>query len=232
MAEDLQERKEVLRAVDLCKTYRDGGVRAVDHVSVSIRFGEYVAVIGPSGCGKSTLLNLLGGLDAPTSGDVYYCGTLFREMPSLDDFRRQHLGFVFQSFHLMPTLRAIENVQIPMFRGPLSLRQRIEKAESLLDLVGLKERRFHLPSQLSVGERQRVAIARALANDPELLLGDEPTGNLDSKNSAGILELFERLLEEMGITLVIVTHSDALTQRAHRVLRLEDGQIVSDTTKE
>ncbi len=114
---------------------------------------------------------LVGGLDAPTSGDVYYCGTPFQQLPSIDDFRRQHLGFVFQSFHLMPTLRAIENVQIPMFRGPLSLRQRIQKAESLLEWVGLKDRRFHLPNQLSVGERQRVAIARALANDPELLLG-------------------------------------------------------------
>ena len=230
MTEFRETSGEIIRAESVCKTYDDGQVKALVDVSVTVCRREYVAITGPSGCGKSTLLNMLGGLDSPTLGKVYFCGTALDQLASLDDYRRNRLGFVFQSFHLMPTLRALENVQIPMFRGKLSIRQRIEKSESLLELVGLKERRFHLPNQLSVGERQRVAIARALANDPELLLGDEPTGNLDSKNSAGILDLVDRLLEENGITFILVTHSDALTQRAHRVLRLEDGQIVGDSS--
>ena len=149
--------------------------------------------MGPSGSGKSTLLNLLGALDRPTSGEIFFGDQAFSALRSLDRFRAQELGFVFQSFYLLPTLTAAENVQIPMFEGRLRPAERAKKAAELLEIVGMSHRAGHLPTQLSVGERQRVAIARALANDPKVLLADEPTGNLDSKNAQQVLDLFGRL---------------------------------------
>jgi putative ABC transport system ATP-binding protein len=229
MTESSSNDPPILMAENLSMTYLDGNVQALADVSLSICRGEYLAVNGPSGCGKSTLLNLLGGLGFPSSGRVYFKGTELTRLPSLDDYRRNHLGFVFQSFHLMPTLSAIENVQIPMFYGTLPVRQRKEKARQLLELVGLGHRLRHMPQQLSVGERQRVAIARSLANDPEILLGDEPTGNLDSRTAQDILDLFDRLWTDQRLTLLLVTHSDSLTRRAQRVVKLEDGRLVSDT---
>jgi len=219
----------LLRAERLSKTYADGDVHALADVSLGIDRGEYVAIMGPSGSGKSTLLNLLGALDSPTSGEAYFEGEPFSRLGNLDRFRSQHVGFVFQSFYLLPVLTAVENVQVPMFEGPLRARQRAQKAAALLESVGLGHRLEHLPAQLSVGERQRVAIARALANDPILLLADEPTGNLDSVSAEGVFELFARLHHERGMTIVLVTHDEGFAHRAHRLVRMKDGRIVSDS---
>jgi putative ABC transport system ATP-binding protein len=227
---DQSGRQPVLRTDNVCRVYPDGNVNALNGVSVTICEGEYVAIMGPSGSGKSTLLNMLGGLDVPSSGEVYFQEKPLSELESLDGYRSMNIGFIFQSFHLMPTLRAVENVQVPMFGLPLSAKrlsapERAARAAELLALVGLEQRKNHFPNQLSVGERQRVAIARALANEPALLLADEPTGNLDSKTAAGVLDLFDRLHREQNLTLVIVTHGESLAERAERVIRIEDGRV-------
>jgi putative ABC transport system ATP-binding protein len=214
----------ILRARELVKHYSDGNVQALRGVSLDIATGESVAVTGPSGCGKSTLLHLLGGLDRPTSGEVFFRGISLGKL-DIDHFRAREVGFVFQSFYLMPTLNALENTQIPMFEGPCPRHERRQRAEQLLEEVGLSHRRFHHPSQLSVGERQRVAIARALANDPCLLLADEPTGNLDSKSQDEILKLLERLRDQRPLTLVIVTHSHEVAQAAGRRIPIKDGMV-------
>ncbi|HZW31718.1 MAG TPA: ABC transporter ATP-binding protein [Isosphaeraceae bacterium] len=214
----------LLRCEGLVKHYPDGNVQALRGVTLAIAAGEFVAITGPSGCGKSTLLHLLGGLDRPTAGEVS-----FRDQPlarlDLDTYRAREVGFVFQAFHLMATLTAMENVQIPMFEGPWPRRQRAQRAGQLLDEVGLSQRREHRPSQLSAGERQRVAIARALANEPTLLLADEPTGNLDSQSQDEILHLLRQLRERRRLTLVIVTHSPDVARAADRQVRMKDGQI-------
>jgi ABC-type lipoprotein export system ATPase subunit len=217
----------LLRAQGLVKHYTDGNVQALRGVSLQINAAESVAITGPSGCGKSTLLHILGGLDRPNQGDVTY-----REKPlsqlDIDSFRAHEVGFVFQSFYLMPTLTALENIQIPMFEGTRSARERIQQAERLIAEVGLSHRRFHHPGKLSVGERQRVAIARALANDPSLLLADEPTGNLDSKSQDEIIHLLHRLRAERQLTLVIVTHSHEVADAADRKILMKDGQVQED----
>jgi putative ABC transport system ATP-binding protein len=218
----------LLAARHVSKTYPDGAVAALVDVSVAVAAGEFVAVTGPSGSGKSTLLNLLGALDRPDSGEVFFEGQPLSRWRSLDRFRAAKVGFVFQSFYLLPTLTAVENVQVPMFEGPLAAAARARKARQLLDAVGMTHRASHLPSRLSVGERQRVAIARALANDPVLLLADEPTGNLDSQTAAAILNLFEALHRDRGLTLVVVTHSPEVAERAGRILGLRDGRLVMD----
>ncbi len=217
----------LLRTERLCKTYPDGQVNALVEVTLSILRGEFVAIMGASGSGKSTLLNLLGGLDLPTSGDVYFEGRSLSSMSDLDRFRASKIGFVFQSFFLLPTLTALENVQVPMFESPLSARQRSAKASELLKLVGMSHRLHHRPPQLSVGERQRIAIARALANDPLLLLADEPTGNLDSRTAVEVLDLFAHLHRDKGMTLILVTHGQEVADRAQRILRMRDGRICS-----
>jgi ABC-type lipoprotein export system ATPase subunit len=216
----------VLRTENLWKSYPDGRVDAVRGVEIQIGLGEYVAIMGPSGSGKSTLLNLLGALDRPTLGEIYFRGTPYSENRDLNQFRANHLGFIFQSFCLIPTLTALENVQVPMFGVVRARKERLEKARELLDVVGLSGRLHHLPTKLSVGERQRVAIARALANDPPLLLADEPTGNLDSQRTNEILHLFEKLRDERHVTLIVVTHSPDVAQRADRTLFFCDGQIM------
>lgn len=221
----------LLRAEHVSRRYRDGDVNALVDVSLEIRQGEYVAIIGPSGSGKSTLLNMLGALDEPTGGEVYFEGRPLSQWGSLDAFRSQKIGFVFQSFYLLPTLTAVENVQIPMFEGSLPLAERVRKATELLESVGLAHRANHRPNQLSVGERQRVAIARALANGPPLLLADEPTGNLDTHSGAEILNLFDRLHREQGMTLVVITHSGEVADRAQRVIEIRDGRLVGDKTR-
>lgn len=218
----------LIHAERLTKVYADGQVRAVDDVNLAIRPGEYLAVMGPSGSGKSTLLNLLGALDRPTEGEVYFAGRPYSRMPSLSRLRADQLGFVFQSFLLIPTLTASENVQIPMFETRLSPSQRARKARELLAAVHLEHRIGHIPTRLSVGERQRVAIARALANDPAVILADEPTGNLDSRNSADILDLFARLHEERNLTLIVVTHNVDVARRAARLVEMRDGRVLSD----
>ena len=223
----------LLRTEHLTKLYPDGNISALLDVSLDIYRGEYVSIMGPSGSGKSTLLNLLGALDSPTSGEIYFEGqALTRSLRSLDRLRAQKVGFIFQSFYLLPVLTALENVQVPMFEGSrLSVSARTKKAVDLLNVVKLGHRIHHLPEQLSVGERQRVAIARALANDPVLLLADEPTGNLDSKSAIGIFELIEQLHRDRGMTIVLITHDDNLGQRAERTVRIADGRLKSDTQR-
>jgi putative ABC transport system ATP-binding protein len=215
----------LLRTEHLGKAYPDGQVTALADVSLSIRRGEYVAIMGQSGSGKSTLLNLLGALDQPSSGEVFFDGQPLSAIPDPDRFRAQKLGFVFQSFFLLPTLTSVENVQIPMFEGPLSASRRAEKARELLRMVGMGHRMNHRPGQLSIGERQRVAIARALANDPILLLADEPTGNLDSRTADEVLHLFAHLHRDKGMTIVMVTHGQEVAERAERILRMRDGRL-------
>ncbi len=219
----------VLLAVsDVCKDYPDGNVRALDHVSFEIKTGEYVAIMGPSGSGKSTLLSILGTLDQPTSGTLTFAGKPVDADTDLDELRSRAIGFVFQSFYLLPTLTALENIQVPMFGRGWKVAERVEKARELIEAVGMSDRAKHLPKQLSVGQRQRVAIARSIANDPRLLLADEPTGNLDTVTAAGILELFEQLHSERKMTLITVTHSEEVAHAAQRVLRVRDGRIESD----
>lgn len=210
------------------RRFVDGDVLALDDVSFSVNRGEYVAIVGPSGSGKSTLLNVLGGLDQPTSGRVLFDGAEITSSQSCDQLRSQQIGYVFQSFYLLPTLTAAENVQLPMFETSRSPRQRLERAKELLQIVGMSHREQHLPSRLSVGERQRVAIARSLANEPQVLLADEPTGNLDSATGEEILRLFDSLHRDHAMTLIVITHSHEVAQRAERVIEVRDGRIRRD----
>ena len=215
----------LLRAEGLTKTYPDGEVQALRGVSLNVEQNEAIAIMGPSGCGKSTLLNLLGGLDRPTEGEIYFRGTPLSRIDR-DQYRAREIGFVFQSFHVLSTLSAVENVQVPMFETTLDRRQRVERAEALIEQVGLAHRRNHRPMQLSVGERQRVAIARALANEPSLLLADEPTGNLDSRSQNEVLQLLDDLRQRQGLTLIIITHSPEVAAAAQRVIRMRDGRVL------
>ncbi len=208
----------------------DGGkVEALRGVDLVIPEGEFLAICGPSGSGKSTLLQLLGALDTPDDGDILFRSQSLRSLRDPGAFRSRNIGFVFQSFHLMHTLTALENVQMPMFEMPWSARDRRQRAETLLGLVGLDHRLHHLPSKLSGGERQRVAIARSLANEPRLLLADEPTGNLDTASSSRIMQLFAQIHHERGMTIILVTHDAGVAACARRVIRMLDGRIASDT---
>jgi putative ABC transport system ATP-binding protein len=213
----------------LFKIYGDGDqVRALDGVDMSIRRGEMVAVMGPSGSGKSTLLNMLGGLDRPTSGRVSIDGQDLAQVRNLDLFRAQTVGFVFQLHNLLPTLTALENVEVPMQGQPIRRRARHERARDLLALVGLADRMNHLPSQLSGGQRQRVAIARALANQPSLILADEPTGNLDTTAGEEIMNLLADLNVSQGTTVIVVTHDQRVARATDRILTMRDGRIIDD----
>ncbi len=215
------------------KVYQLGDIRvnALKGVDLSIDSGEFVAVMGPSGSGKSTLMNILGCLDRPTTGsyrlDGEEIGTLSRDGRAI--IRRNKLGFVFQGFNLLPRLSAQENVELPMVYDNTPSAARREKAGKALSSVGLAERGHHIPSQLSGGQQQRVAIARAIVNTPSLLLADEPTGNLDSATSDEIMGIFQRLNNELGITLVLVTHEPDIALFARRVLRFRDGNLVEDS---
>jgi putative ABC transport system ATP-binding protein len=216
---------------DLIKTYKMGNeiVRALDGVSVRIDAGEYVAIMGPSGSGKSTLMNVLGGLDRPSSGEYLLEGENVGSLAAdrLAEFRNAKIGFVFQSFNLLPRLNALANVALPMTYGAVAPDKRLLRAKQMLELVGLSDRIHHRPTQLSGGQQQRVAIARALANQPALLLADEPTGALDERTGIEVMQLFERLNLE-GLTIVVVTHDAEVAQRARRVVRMRDGHVVDD----
>jgi ABC-type lipoprotein export system ATPase subunit len=222
----------VLRACGLRKEYGkgEGLVRAVDEVDLDVAGGETVAVMGPSGCGKSTLLHLLGGLDRPTGGELWLAGQRLDRMGerALARLRRDAVGFVFQAFHLMDELTAVENVELPALLAGQSARAARRRASALLDRVGLADRAAFLPSALSGGQRQRVAIARALVSDPQVVLADEPTGNLDSQATVEVLRLFEDL-HEAGQTLVIVTHDSRIAATADRLISMRDGAFVDET---
>jgi len=214
---------------NLTKTYGDGElVHALDDVDLTIHEGEMMAVMGPSGSGKSTLLNMLGGLDRPTRGQVIVDGQDLAAIRSLDSFRARTVGFVFQLHNLLPTLTALENVEVPMRGQPIGRRARHDWARELLGLVDLADRANHLPAQLSGGQRQKVAIARALANRPRLILADEPTGNLDSQSGADIIALMRRLNEELGTTVVLVTHDTTVAHQTRRIVTMRDGRIVHE----
>ncbi len=215
---------------DLIKVYRTGKseVIALRGLDMDIADGELVAIRGPSGCGKTTLLNLVGGIDRPTAGRIEVDGTNLPDVSDADlvKYRRDGVGFVFQFFNLVPTLTAEENIQLPMRLADSDGERRERRTKELLQLVGLEKRAIHRPDELSGGEQQRVAIAIALANDPPLVLADEPTGELDSKTGQEVLDLFRRLNKEMEKTVIVVTHDQRVDKIVSRILQIEDGKIV------
>ncbi len=230
-SQHLKKQGIVIRTQDLWKTYvmGDQEIHAVSGVDVEINKGEYVAIMGPSGSGKSTLMNLIGCLDTPTRGEYYIAGRLVSHMND-DDLaliRNREIGFVFQTFNLLPRLTALQNVELPMIYAGMPPEQRIKAAQNALGLVDLLDRMYHKPNELSGGQRQRVAIARALVNDPSILLADEPTGNLDTATGAEIMTLFEEL-HKRGNTIIVVTHELAVATHAHRVIHIRDGKVERD----
>jgi putative ABC transport system ATP-binding protein len=221
----------MFRLQDVTKIYSKRGqtVVALETGTLEIRAGSYLAVVGPSGSGKTTLLSTLGGMLTPTSGRVWLAGRSLYELPVAERtmLRREKIGFVFQTFNLVPYLTALENVQVPMYLAGLSKRDQRAKAASLLERVGLRDRRDHKPSEMSVGQQQRVALARTLANDPALILADEPTGNLDSDNRQAVLDFLDEL-HQAGRTIVMVTHDPSAAQRATASLHLQHGVLTAD----
>ena len=221
----------IIELKEVGKIFRTDEVetQALQNINIDIRQGEFVSIMGPSGCGKSTLLNMMGLLDNPSTGSVTICGTDATKMSdsALAAFRNARLGFVFQSFHLISSLNVLDNVEIPLlYRGGLSAAQRRARAQEVLERVGLSHRMKHRPTQLSGGQCQRVAIARALAGAPEIILADEPTGNLDSHMGAEIMQLLTELNKQDGRTIVMVTHNDEQAEHTDRIIRLYDGQQV------
>jgi putative ABC transport system ATP-binding protein len=221
----------VIDAKNLSKIYQMGEVEvhALREVSLQIQQGELIAIMGPSGSGKSTLMNILGCLDQPTSGEYYLARV---EVARLDDnqlaeIRGKQIGFVFQTFNLLPRTNALSNVELPLIYNGVGRRERHKLAAAALDMVGLGNRLHHKPNELSGGQQQRVAIARALVSQPAIIMADEPTGNLDSKSSAEIVAIFQRLNEERGITIILVTHEPDIAEHAHRTVRLADGRLVN-----
>ncbi|HYR68283.1 MAG TPA: ABC transporter ATP-binding protein [Candidatus Dormibacteraeota bacterium] len=204
-------------------------VNALDGVSLHVRKGEYLAIMGPSGSGKSTLMNIVGCLDTPTSGSYKLRGTEIRERDDdeLARIRNQEIGFIFQTFNLLPRADALHNVELPLIYAGRPAKERRERARGMLEMVGLGDRTHHRPNELSGGQRQRVAIARALVNGPSLVLADEPTGNLDSKTGLEIMALLDDI-SRRGNTVILVTHEEEVAERAHRIVRLRDGRIESD----
>lgn len=212
---------------DLYKSYEDGKIKALNGINLTIADGEFVSIIGPSGSGKSTLLNMLGALDVPDSGSIKVAGEDLSSSKKLNEFRGEKIGFIFQLHNLIPNISVVENIEIPMFPQKLSSKEMRNRALKLLDDVGLKDKSNILPNKLSGGERQRVAIARALANQPSIILADEPTGSLDSKTSSKILRQLIDLHESKNVTLIIVTHDMDVAKLADRVIEVLDGEIIS-----
>ena len=221
---------EILKVVDLCKTYGKGDnmVRALDHVSFSVEKGEFVAIIGPSGSGKSTLLHILGGVDTPTSGKVFLDGidVFSQNEEQLAIFRRRYVGLVYQFYNLIPVLNVEENITLPMLLDGRKVNPK--RLKEMIELLHLEGRTKHLPNQLSGGQQQRVSIGRALINAPAILLADEPTGNLDSKNSYEIVELLKESNKKYKQTLIVITHDENIALQADRVIAVEDGRSARD----
>jgi putative ABC transport system ATP-binding protein len=224
----MSERRPVVEMRSVVKTFEGGRVRALAGIDLTIAGGEWVAVVGPSGCGKSTLLHLIAALDRADEGTVVVNGEDVDMERDLSRHRAREVGLVFQLDNLLPTLSASENVQVPMFEIGLSAGERRGRAEELLALVGLTDKAKNRPAELSGGERQRVAIARALANEPGILLMDEPTGRLDSESGRRVLDLIDRLRRERGLTVVLVTHDVGVAARADRIVRMLDGRMVGE----
>jgi len=229
--QDLVDAGIVIRTEALAKMYQMGAeeVHALRGIDVEIRKGEYVAIMGPSGSGKSTLMNLIGCLDSPSSGRYWLAGRLVSELDDdeLAYIRNKEIGFVFQTFNLLPRATALHNVELPLIYNGTPTEERLERAKKALERVDLVPRMNHKPNELSGGQRQRVAIARALVNNPSIVLADEPTGNLDSKTGEEIMNLFENL-HGQGNTIILVTHEMDIAQHAHRVIYIRDGKIASD----
>jgi ABC-type lipoprotein export system ATPase subunit len=221
--------KVTVEARNLSKHYGDKNVvHALDNVNLTILRGEFLTVMGPSGSGKSTLLNMIGALDSPTSGQIIVNGEDLSKIKDVDKFRARTVGFVFQLHNLLPALTALENVQVPLYGQGVNEREMKERSEHLLSIVGLADRSHHLPGQLSGGQRQRVAVARALANNPAIILADEPTGSLDSHSGAEIMDLLTSINRDHGTTVLIVTHDPKVARRTRRILNMQDGQLVDD----
>ena len=220
----------LLTLKNINKVYRTDEIetQALENVNIEVQKGEFVSIMGPSGCGKSTLLNIIGLLDAPTSGDITINGADVQGMKdkALSAFRNRNLGFVFQSFHLIGSLNVLDNVELPLLYRNMPAKERTRLAKEILEKVGLSHRMYHFPSQLSGGQCQRVAIARAVVGNPEILLADEPTGNLDSKMGAEVMDLLHKLNKEDGRTIVMVTHNEAQAKQTDRIIRFFDGRQV------
>lgn len=228
--ESASKDKPIFEAEKIEKEFDDGNVKALRGVTFGVSEGEFVSIIGTSGSGKTTLLHMLGSLDQPTRGSLRFKGTEISELTDPSSFRAREVGFIFQSFHLLPPFTIEENVQIPMFGVPgTTQKERQDRAVELLEAVGLSHRLGHMPSKLSGGERQRAAIARSMANHPSVILADEPTGNLDSENAEQIMALLGKLHQEHGTTMVLVTHDMEVAQHASRIIRMKDGVIISDS---
>jgi putative ABC transport system ATP-binding protein len=229
--EQLKKDGIVIRTYDLWKTYvmGDQEINAVSGMDIEIKRGEYVAIMGPSGSGKSTLMNLIGCLDTPSKGQYYINGNLVSEM-SDDDLariRNKEIGFVFQTFNLLPRATSLHNVELPLIYSGMPAGQRLERAKTAMRQVDLERRMYHKPNELSGGQRQRVAVARALVNNPSILLADEPTGNLDTATGNEIMALFERLYQA-GNTIILVTHEHDIALHAHRIIHVRDGKVEKD----
>jgi len=231
-SEAKEELRRMIRAEHLSKVYRMGKIEvpALRDVSLEIEEGEFLAIVGPSGSGKSTLLNMLGCLDKPTSGAVFIGGvnTASLSENELAEIRRKKIGFIFQQFNLIHSLTALENVALPMFFAGVKSDARIKRAAELLAKVGLRERMHHKPSELSGGQQQRVAIARALSNNPAVIIGDEPTGNVDSETGDAIMGILEGLNRNEGRTIIVVTHDTEIAAHAPRVIRMKDGRLLEE----
>lgn len=215
----------IINVSDVRKHYDGGQIKALDGVSLKVEEGEFLAIVGPSGCGKSTLLNMLGALDVPDSGAVCIDGADLGSERDLASFRRRTIGFVFQMHNLIPSLTALENVQVPLIEQRMRPHARRERAQALLTEVGLAERVNNLPTKLSGGERQRVAIARALVNDPRILIADEPTGAVDSENARRVIDLLKSICRTRRMTVVLVTHDPGVAAQADRIVRMLDGKV-------